>query len=139
MSIKCNVPTVKMNNVQQSKCPSINSFAISIIIYLVIIIIGCFNYYLKKKKYKNNKNNKKPKFFNHMKNYFGFGLLFAIFVYFYVLNKTKKEIKYNKNFITNLIKRGMDRKNAEVLLIEDHKNREFNELMRMRDRENRWR
>ena len=139
MSINCNIPTYDMTEVQKSKCPSMYALKKSIIIYFVIIIIGCFNFYRKNKEYKNNKINKKPKFFNYMKNYFGFGLLFAIFVYFYVLNKTKKEIKFNKNFITNLIKRGMDRKNAEVLLIEDHKNREFNELMRMRDRENRWR
>ena len=136
MSIQCNVSTVKMTDIQKTKCPSINALGISCIIYFVIIIIGCFNYYRKKEEYKNNKINEKPRFFNYMKIYFGFGLLISIFVYFYTLNKTNKEIEYNENFIKNLMDKGMDRENAELLLIDDYNHQELEELMRARARRN---
>ena len=128
MSINCNIPTYDMTEVQKSKCPSMYALKKSIIIYFVIIIIGCFNFYRKNKEYKNNKINKKPKFFNYMKQYFILGIPAAIFMYYWGLIKLKNEIQYNDKFIKKLTANGLGINDAKEVLIERHYHREFERI-----------
>ena len=120
---KCNIPSYDMSEVQKKKCPSIYGLKKSIIIYFVIIIIGCFNYYRKKEEYDNNEINKKPKFFNYMKQYFILGIPASIFMYYWGVFRLINEIQYNDRLIKKLMDNGMNIDKAKEVLKERHHNK----------------